>query len=92
MYYLKTKDDTEYTGLESYVHEMVKFGSVDWFPVGKALVFQKDDTDHNIDHKLDLLYGRLDAIRKKVYIQNLTKMVIGYLARFILSKFGGKKL
>jgi len=33
--YLKAKDQTDYTGIESYINEKLGVGDVSWFPLGK---------------------------------------------------------
>jgi len=33
--YLKNKDQTDYTGIESYIDEKVELQDVSWFPLGK---------------------------------------------------------
>jgi len=47
--YLKEKDVTEYTGIESYVHQQLLLGEINWLPINKALslksIEQEDDND-----------------------------------------------
>ena len=33
--YLKNKDQTDYTGIESYISEKVELNDASWFPLGK---------------------------------------------------------
>lgn len=40
LYYLKQKEKTEYSGVESFVSKMVLTDNLFWFPVGKAIILQ----------------------------------------------------
>ncbi|CAD8111133.1 unnamed protein product [Paramecium sonneborni] len=40
--YLREKDPTEYTGIESYVAGKLDSGDITWFPLNKALCLKKD--------------------------------------------------
>ena len=39
--YIKEKEETEYTGIESYVAEQIEKEEIGWFPIYNALIFQK---------------------------------------------------
>jgi len=43
--YLKNKDQTDYTGIESYIDEKVELQDVSWFPLGKALVLENNQDE-----------------------------------------------
>lgn len=37
MAYIKDKDETEFTGIESYVAERLEKDEISWFPTGKSI-------------------------------------------------------
>ncbi len=41
--YLRDKDDTEYTGIESYVDEKIKNMDFSWFPFNRAFALKHND-------------------------------------------------
>jgi hypothetical protein len=45
--YLKTKDETEFTGLESYVAELLEEEDVSFYPMYKALCLGTDEEDED---------------------------------------------
>jgi len=57
--YLKSKDNTDYTGIESYISEKVEAGEVSWFPLGKALVLE------NIQDEEEQEMEQMEHIEKK---------------------------
>jgi len=40
--YLKNKDKTDFTGLESYIWDQIENDEINWFPTHKALVLQRN--------------------------------------------------
>ena len=64
LYYLKNKEETEYTGLESYVHKcLIPPEKIDWMPIAKSIVTQNNegDTDEDVDDQLEKV---LDTLKK----------------------------
>merc|ERR1712054_635102 len=47
MGYLKTKDETEYTGLESFVAEMIEAEDMAFYPSNKAMCLDADDEEED---------------------------------------------
>ena len=45
--YLKTKDPTEYTGLESYVASLLDEEDVSFYPVNKSMCLDADDEEED---------------------------------------------
>ena len=43
--YLTTKDQTDYTGVESYVHELYQDQNVDWMPMNQALELESKEEE-----------------------------------------------
>ena len=50
--YLKTKDSTEYTGIETYVSSKIDSNDNSWFPMGKALCL-RDHVDEEEKKKIE---------------------------------------
>ena len=40
MAYLDFKDETEFNGIETYIHRKIKKKEIDWFPIGQALMIK----------------------------------------------------
>ena len=47
--YMKLKDNTEYTGPESYVSEQILKNSVEWFPKGRSISLQTAEENMDSD-------------------------------------------
>ena len=66
LYYLINKEETEYTGLESYVHKCLSPpDKIDWIPINKSLATQNNegDIDEDVDDQLEKV---LDTLKKIV--------------------------
>ena len=61
--YLETKDDTKYTGLETFCAEQIRDNKISWFPIKKAIVIGRRSKE-----KKDLpgLYRRLNTLETHV--------------------------
>ena len=71
--YLKAKDETEYTGVESYVSELLERSSLAWVPVRTSFASQNSGLGHDSDEsaraelraqiiqKVDTSYRKLEA-------------------------------
>jgi len=62
---VKVKDPTEFTGPESYVHQMVKDKCLDWFPRLRAISLAVEDVDGE-QNEWKTLQGQLDQTQKLV--------------------------
>merc|ERR1712045_502836 len=62
---IKVKDPTEFTGPESYVHQMVKDKCLDWFPRLRAISLAVEDVDGE-QNEWKTLQGQLDQTRTLV--------------------------
>lgn len=61
--YLRTKDATEYTGVESFVWEQYQKKDIQWFPVRQALgVKSSTSADHEIAVRRGRMSGRLKRV------------------------------
>lgn len=73
MYYLKKKEVSEYTGIDSYVSNLIAREEQYWFPLGKSLsiVQLKEENDSVEDHMSDILkkIKGLAARNEKVLLQ-----------------------
>ena len=47
--YLKNKDQTEFTGIESYVIDQIQAGEINWFPKFKCLCMTGSDENNKGD-------------------------------------------
>nr|XP_040580259.1 inositol 1,4,5-trisphosphate receptor-like isoform X2 [Lepeophtheirus salmonis] len=64
---IKVKDPTEFTGPESYVHEMVKHRCLEWFPRLKAISLAVEDVDGE-QNEWRSLHNQLEATQGLVQI------------------------
>merc|ERR1719516_46183 len=62
---VKVKDPTEFTGPESYVHQMVKDKCLEWFPRLRAISLAVEDVDGE-QNEWKTLQGQLDQTQKLV--------------------------
>eukprot|EP00092_Neocalanus_flemingeri_P012650 GFUD01013633.1.p1 GENE.GFUD01013633.1~~GFUD01013633.1.p1 ORF type:complete len:2696 (-),score=487.89 GFUD01013633.1:214-8301(-) len=62
---IKVKDPTEFTGPESYVHQMVKDRCLEWFPRLRAISLAVEDVDGE-QNEWKTLQGQLDQTQKLV--------------------------
>jgi len=62
---IKVKDPTEFTGPESYVHQMVKDRCLDWFPRLRAISLAVEDVDGE-QNELKTLQAQLDQTDRLV--------------------------
>jgi len=72
--YIKTKHESEHTGIEKYISEKIKDGDIGWFPIGKSMSldpsFEGDDDDigaqfKNVNQRVDDLATLFKNIIKK---------------------------
>lgn len=70
---IKVKDPTEFTGPESYVHDMVKLKSLDWFPRLRAISLAVEEVEGETN-EWRTLHSQLDAT------QDLVKILSSQLA------------
>jgi len=53
MAHIKDKDETEYTGIESYVAEKIKTQDISWFPLGKASALKNlEDSEEQLQEAM----------------------------------------
>jgi len=62
---VKVKDPTEFTGPESYVHQMVKEKNMEWFPRLRAICLKVEEGDGE-QNEWKSLQEQLDATQKLV--------------------------
>ena len=63
IYYLRMKDQTEYNGIESYVHALIEQDDIGWFPVERALsIERKNGKRYDPMTEMDLLEKNLEDI------------------------------
>uniref|UniRef100_A0A914ER69 Inositol 1,4,5-trisphosphate receptor n=1 Tax=Acrobeloides nanus TaxID=290746 RepID=A0A914ER69_9BILA len=63
--WLQVKDETEFTGPESYVAKCIKDRNLDWFPRMQAISLQEEDTDNDqteISHLREQLHQSMQTI------------------------------
>lgn len=60
--YLKTKEKTEFSGLESYVFQKIENDDVSWFPCGRSLALEMESRHH----KDETITGLLEVIKEQV--------------------------
>lgn len=68
--HIKTKDPTEYTGVESYVFQKFTEDDISWLPMHTALALdaQKDQSagdDNNLSKVLEMLTEQLKMLKKR---------------------------
>jgi hypothetical protein len=73
MVYLETKDPTEYTGLETYVSEMVEEEDMNFYPLEKALCMEDDGEEEEDPFQTEVN-------QKLVDLENSTTMIKNTLA------------
>eukprot|EP01016_Furgasonia_blochmanni_P048307 TRINITY_DN7173_c0_g1_i12.p1 TRINITY_DN7173_c0_g1~~TRINITY_DN7173_c0_g1_i12.p1 ORF type:complete len:223 (+),score=55.36 TRINITY_DN7173_c0_g1_i12:65-733(+) len=77
--YISEKDHTEYTGIESYVAEMIEKEDINWFPVYRALVIKSQEGEE----EKDLIVSYLQKIDKnQERLLNCSKNLLNNIARF----------
>ena len=47
--YLKSKDQTDFTGIESYVNQQLQNGEINWFPKFKALCMKQNNQNNKAE-------------------------------------------
>lgn len=76
--HLETKDPTEMTGIESYVHACYKAKDVKWIPRTKALCLKKKNEDdaateaNKLEEKLETYGQRYERLNEKLAKLELT--------------------
>lgn len=64
IYYLKQENPTEFTGIDSYVFDMLQKEDIFWFPIGKSLtVNQMSEQTVSTQEKFSALF---ESVRKIV--------------------------
>ena len=61
--YLRTKDATEYTGVESYVWKQYEKKDIQWFPMRQALDVKSSTS---ADHEIEVRRGKVSGLLKRV--------------------------
>lgn len=69
--YLKTKDETEYTGLESYIAGLLEEEDVSFYPMHKAMCLAADDEEEDpfqvgVNEKFDKMSQEVAFLKKSV--------------------------
>jgi len=69
--YLKTKDPTEYTGLESFVASLIEEEDVGFYPVNKSMCLDADDEEEDpfqveTLEKIDQHFKEMSNVRKQL--------------------------
>lgn len=63
IYYVMKENPTEFTGIDSYVYDMLRKEDIFWFPIGKSLaVNQMAEQVNTSQEKFSLLFERIRAI------------------------------
>merc|ERR1711871_399504 len=67
--YLEQKDPTEYTGLETYVSEMIEEEDMNFYPLEKAMCLDNEEEEadpfqESVDEQLAQLEGNITNLRK----------------------------
>merc|ERR1719348_501251 len=63
---VKVKDPTEFTGPESYVHQMVKDKCLDWFPRLRAISLAVEEVEGEQTNELKTLHAQLEVTQNIV--------------------------
>lgn len=70
IYYVKTKDPTEYNGIESFVAQQITKDDISFFPLLKAMVLHEDeenvDVQKLISEEIQNIESKIDEILQKV--------------------------
>merc|ERR1712178_437427 len=66
--YLKTKDETEYTGLESYVAALLEEESVAFYPVNKSMCLEADDEEED-PFQVDVIQKFDNVTREVIFLK-----------------------
>lgn len=66
LYGLRKKDETEYTGIESYVNDMQMDNNINWVPVMRALSLKDAEEEEvsTVEKKLDNIIGVINKVKK----------------------------
>ena len=66
--YLRDKDDTEYTGIESYVDEKIKNLDFSWFPFNRAFALKHNDENEGEVKKevLEKFSAESDEVKRNI--------------------------
>ena len=78
LYYLKKKDKTEFTGVDSYVHNMIERDDHNWIPIEKALaIYQLDDEESTHEEVMIKLYSKIKemGIRSEKAIEQRNRLM-----------------
>lgn len=68
LYGLRNKDSTEYTGIESYVHNMIEKDNVGWIPILRSISAMEEEEEemNGAEEKLDELVKELGVLKKMI--------------------------
>ena len=66
--YLKRKDETEYTGLESYVRAQIDRGEINWIPNRRAMAISPESNSEEAESvvTINLISERLKQLENQV--------------------------
>lgn len=63
IYFIKKETPNEYTGVDSYISDMLKKEDIFWFPIGKSLAINQLEESSNSDHeKFHLIFERVRSM------------------------------
>lgn len=62
--HLREKDPTEYTGVESYIADMLKGHNIGWFPLHKALVL--GDSEPSEKQALEVFLDKVASLESRI--------------------------
>ena len=63
IYYIKKENPTEFTGVDSYVYEMLRKEDIFWFPIGKSLAInQMAEQSITSQEKFSNLFSRIRGL------------------------------
>eukprot|EP00004_Rigifila_ramosa_P007532 TRINITY_DN1851_c0_g1_i3.p1 TRINITY_DN1851_c0_g1~~TRINITY_DN1851_c0_g1_i3.p1 ORF type:complete len:2531 (+),score=660.03 TRINITY_DN1851_c0_g1_i3:1073-7594(+) len=64
--HLREKDHTEFTGQETYVHEMIESNKLGFFPVNKAISLEKSETEEDLSDQMAKLSEAVESVAKRL--------------------------
>ena len=72
MYGLRNKDSTEYTGIETYIDNMIDSDDVTWIPILRSITASQteDDQNNEVENKINQIIKELELLDKMVQSKN----------------------
>ena len=68
MYHIKKKDETEFNGMESYVHAKIENDDITFFPMYRAICIKSEDEEKdNIENQIDVIIAKLDELNNNFH-------------------------